>query len=63
VFDLNYNQLLTQPTAVVSELARFINQPLDTQAMLNAIDPELYRNRLESPAASNGSGTRPADTI
>ncbi len=52
VLNVSYNQLLLDPPAVISGLVSFITRPLNTQAMLAAIDPTLYRNRLEptSPA-------------
>lgn len=43
--EINYNQLLIDPRAQVEQLNRFLGGELDTDAMLEKIDPKLYRQR------------------
>lgn len=45
VMYVSYNQLVTDPAAITSQIAAFLDRPLDTAAMLAAVDPKLYRNR------------------
>lgn len=47
-FYVRYNQLLANPEAVIPDMARFLNCPLNPRDVLGVIDPHLYRNRLES---------------
>ena len=42
---VNYNQVLADPRPVVAEIQRFLELPLNTEAMLAAVDASLYRNR------------------
>lgn len=43
--EVDYNRLLTEPEAQVEALRKFLGNELDAQAMLQVIDPGLYRNR------------------
>ena len=42
---VNYNQLMANPTAMAQSIAEFLDESLEVEAMLAAIDPKLYRNR------------------
>ncbi len=42
---LDYDNVLGQPGQTVSEISRFLDLRLDTDAMMGVIDPSLYRNR------------------
>ena len=48
VFYVSYNELLQNPQTILPGLVDFLHLPLNSHAMLDAIDPRLYRNRLES---------------
>ena len=43
---VNYNLTLNNPTHHVNRVSLFIDQPLDTDKMLDIIDRNLYRNRV-----------------
>jgi len=45
VMYVEYHQLIYTPKPVIDELAKFINQPLQVEAMEQVIDLNLYRNR------------------
>ena len=45
VREANYNQLLQDPRSHVKKINRFLGGKLDAQAMVQVIDPTLYRNR------------------
>ncbi len=40
-----YHRVIEQPQAVAEELAAFLGLPLDTAAMVQAVDPTLHRQR------------------
>lgn len=40
-----YHRVIEQPQAVAEELAAFLDLPLDTAAMVQAVDPTLHRQR------------------
>lgn len=44
---VDYGEILSDPKGGVSEIARFLAVPLDTEAMMKTIDPALYRNRSQ----------------
>ena len=44
--NVNYNTLLNNSDAIVSEINSFLGNKLDTHAMRSVIDPSLYRNRV-----------------
>ena len=41
----SYNELLRDPGASVARVADFLDMNLDRGRMLEAVDPDLYRNR------------------
>ena len=43
--EIDYNQMLIDPRPQLDVLGRFFNGALDTGAMAEVIDPELYRQR------------------
>ncbi len=43
--DVDYNAMLTDPAPQVKEINKFVGGHLDTQAMLEVVDPNLYRQR------------------
>jgi hypothetical protein len=45
VLPVSYHRVIGQPQVVVDELARFLDLPLDTAAMVRAVDPGLHRQR------------------
>lgn len=47
LLEVSYNDLIEEPEAGAKEIGRFLGGGLDTQAMAEVIDPDLYRNRKE----------------
>lgn len=45
VLDVNYNATILDPATVVSLVNKFLGGWLDEVAMVNAVRPDLYRNR------------------
>lgn len=45
VLPMPYHRVVGQPQAVADELAAFLGLPLDTAAMVRAVDPALHRQR------------------
>lgn len=45
---VSYNQLIGNPQSECERLARFLDSGVNTQAMINSIDPGLYRNRVKA---------------
>jgi hypothetical protein len=45
VLEINYNSLVVSPKTEVAKVIPFLNRQLDAEKMLNAVNPELYRNR------------------
>ena len=43
--DVDYNAMLADPTALVPQINRFLGGALDESAMLEVVDPKLYRQR------------------
>jgi hypothetical protein len=43
--EVNYNQMLADPRPQVDQVNRFLGGGLDTQRMLQVVDPSLYRQR------------------
>ncbi|WP_340075889.1 alkaline phosphatase family protein [Leptobacterium sp. I13] len=43
---VDYKEVLSNPSKVLSKIAQFIGKDLDTTAMQQCIDPSLYRNRV-----------------
>lgn len=46
MLEVNYNEMLKTPRPVVARINDFLDGSLNTDAMLNVIDPTLYRNRM-----------------
>jgi hypothetical protein len=47
VIYVSYSDLLTTPTPLVAQINQFLGGRLNTAAMLDVIDPTLYRNRQD----------------
>jgi Sulfotransferase family len=45
VLDVNYNDMVADPGPIVAGIDRFLGGGLDTEAMAQAVEPGLYRNR------------------
>lgn len=45
VLDMPYHRVIGQPQAVADDLAGFLGLPLNTAAMVQAVDPALHRQR------------------
>jgi len=46
MLEVNYNDMLKTPEPVVVQINEFLDGNMNTAAMLNVIDPTLYRNRM-----------------
>lgn len=49
VLFVDYNKLLESPHLLAAEVKQFLQDQVDCQAMLEAVDPDLYRNRCANP--------------
>ena len=47
VLYLPYTEVLKNPKSVADTIQNFLSKRLDTEAMIRAVDPELYRNRKD----------------
>ena len=45
MLEVSYNDLLRDPDPIVQEINNFLGGSLDTDAMVQVVDPALYRNR------------------
>jgi hypothetical protein len=45
VLYVHYSDMLANPEPLVVKIQEFLNQPLNTNAMAEVVDPNLYRNR------------------
>ncbi|MCO5185714.1 MAG: sulfotransferase [Anaerolineae bacterium] len=45
LLDVNYNDLLSNVMGQLPQIVQFLGSTLDTEAMANVVDPNLYRNR------------------
>jgi hypothetical protein len=43
--EIEYAGVLRDPRGAAERMARFLERPLDVDAMVQAVDPNLYRNR------------------
>lgn len=43
--EFNYNRLMVNPVEVIAEIHEFLGRPIDSEKMLEAVAPDLYRNR------------------
>jgi hypothetical protein len=48
--DVHYRDIVGQPAEGATRIARFLGRDLDIARMVDAVDPKLYRNRLEPRA-------------
>lgn len=46
VLYVDYNRMLADPAPYIQQVNQFLGGQLDTEAMLAAVDPQLYRNRV-----------------
>ena len=49
---IHYSDIMSDPQTAVSRLQRFLGRDLDEQAMIETVDPALYRNRRAAVAAA-----------
>jgi LPS sulfotransferase NodH len=47
VLRLHYHRVLREPVPTAEAVAEFLNVPLNVQAMVEQVDPNLYRNRMK----------------
>ena len=45
LLEIQYGDIVRRPEQCAAEISEFLNSPLDTLAMANVVDPDLYRNR------------------
>lgn len=45
MLEVQYARAVAEPQAVAAEVAAFLGRPMDVAAMVQAVDPSLYRNR------------------
>jgi tetratricopeptide (TPR) repeat protein/arylsulfatase A-like enzyme len=45
---LNYSDVVAHPEQAIDSILQFINEPMDVHAMLNKVNPDLYRNNLSA---------------
>ena len=48
MMEIDYNCLIHEPAPMIHPLAEFLKRELDSERMLSAIDPGLYRNREDN---------------
>ena len=51
VIRVSYNSLLEEPVAHAQRICEFLDRIMDVDAMIAAVDPQLYRNRQADSAA------------
>lgn len=49
---IHYSDIMSDPQTAVSRVQRFLGRDLDEQAMIETVDPALYRNRRAAVAAA-----------
>ena len=47
VFEVNYNELISEPVSQAERVAAFLGGQLDTASMISAVDGSLYRQRAD----------------
>jgi hypothetical protein len=47
VLCIRHADALTDPRAVAERIQRFLGRPLQVEAMVAAVQPQLYRNRRQ----------------
>jgi len=45
--DINYNQILENPTSQINQINQFLGSILNVEKMIQMIDPNLYRHRVD----------------
>jgi hypothetical protein len=50
--EVQYTDVIAQPRREAERIAAFLGRPLDVERMVDAVDPQLYRNRAERLAAT-----------
>jgi hypothetical protein len=45
VLEVSYNDLIRDPASAARTISGFLQRPMNTDAMVGAVDPALYRNR------------------
>ena len=45
MLEVDYNQMLAEPAAMIARINEFLGGGLDVEAMAGIVDPKLYRNR------------------
>lgn len=45
---IRYKEIITDPVSAVDRICLFLKMPLNKQAMIECVDPDLYRNRTKS---------------
>lgn len=45
MFYADYARIVGDPAPLAADIAEFLDQPLDTRAMAEVVNPDLYRNR------------------
>ena len=49
VLEVDYNQMIADPTTYIHSVNRFLDNRLDEDKMAAVVDPNLYRNRARQP--------------
>ncbi len=49
VLNVRYNDLVAHPEQLATQVSNFLGGQADVQAMAEAVDPSLYRNRMTTP--------------
>ena len=52
--DATYHRILADPDAFCHDINAFLDNRLDTEFMVDAVDPGLYRNRMQQEATRSG---------
>jgi len=47
ILDVEYKKMISDPQPLCEQINRFLDGRLDIEAMIRAVDPNLYRNRKE----------------
>jgi len=55
--DVQYTDVIADPRREAERIDAFLDHRLDVERMVEAVDPQLYRNRAERSAAAEAPGT------
>jgi hypothetical protein len=47
MLEIDYSSLIHEPALLINQLGDFLKHELDSERMLSAVDPKLYRNRKD----------------